>query len=73
MTATTEDWLWATGAHPFGPRASREANIVAGRPDLEKLRDRKDEVARHLVGLLVQHETAARPTAAAAVRHAPPP
>ena len=60
------------GAHPFGPRASREANILAGRPNLDKLREQKEEIACHLAGLLVQYEAAARPTAAAAVRHGPP-
>jgi len=40
--------------HPFGTRASREANILAGRLDLSKLRERGDDAACHLVSALVQ-------------------
>jgi len=55
------------GAHPFGPRASREANILAARHDLSKLKH--DPVASQLIRSLLEQEPSNRPAASALLRH----
>jgi tRNA A-37 threonylcarbamoyl transferase component Bud32 len=55
------------GAHPFGPRASREANILAARHDLSKLKH--DPVASQLISSLLEQEPSNRPAASALLRH----
>jgi len=55
------------GAHPFGARASREANILSARPDLSKLKE--DPTACHLIRALLHNDPCARPQAAEARQH----
>ena len=50
------------GAHPFGPRAAREVNILAGRADSSRLADQPE--ARSLISRLLSTVPADRPSIA---------